>query len=59
MGPWDYTLADPDQWTVSEFADRSLTVRWPRNNMNKKSTRDISIVLIMILRYILSLKVLK
>ena len=24
----DETLADPDQWKISEFADRSLIVRW-------------------------------
>ena len=29
------TLADPVKKTVSEFADHSLTIRWPRNNMKK------------------------
>ena len=36
---------------------RLLTIRWPRNDMNKKSKKKILIVLIMILRYILSMKV--
>ena len=36
-----FALADQVQWRVSEFAHSSQTVLWPRNNMNKKSIKDI------------------
>ena len=41
------------------FTNSSLTIRWTRNNMNKKSIKHMQIASIMIRRYILSLKVSK
>ena len=51
----NFAQVDP----VCKIADNSLTIRWPRNNMNKRSIKNIEIVPIMILRYIFSLKVSK
>ena len=34
----------PLKWTVNEFAENSLTIRWLRNNMKKTSIKNIQVV---------------